>query len=171
MPDNREVPARTAAICISWPRAKLLVVPGMIYSSPACVAEGTLDVQHAGIFGALAGAVCLAGSLSFTAMAQGTAPDFAPSSIGVAYNRIFIPRRACRPGHADRAHPYVPMTSSRDRKAADGSAGDLEHPILQPWARDVVRNAQRGFRTIFLRRPEACSLTPRLPWRRELAGG
>ena len=43
--------------------------------------------------GVLAGAVCLAGSLSSTAMAQGTTPDFAPdASIGwYAYNRIFIP--------------------------------------------------------------------------------
>ena len=51
--------------------------------------------RHAGNFtrGVLAGAVCLAGSLSFSAMAQGAPPNFAPDpSIGwYAYNRLFIP--------------------------------------------------------------------------------
>ena len=51
--------------------------------------------RHAGksVGGALASAIYLAGTLSFSALAQGAPPDFAPNaSIGwYAYSRQFIP--------------------------------------------------------------------------------
>ena len=100
---------------------------------------------HAGTFagGALAGAAYLAGSLSFTAMAQGTAPDFAPdASVGwYAYNRIFItPASGAGPVQQDPAHPYVSNDEFRvtGRQPTEQLA-DLNSPILQPWARDVLR--------------------------------
>jgi hypothetical protein len=93
--------------------------------------------------GVLAGAVCLAGSLSFAAMAQGTPPNFAPdASIGwYAYNRLFIPP-ASGPGPVlqDPAHPYVSNDEFRvSGKQPTQQLADLSNPILQPWARDVVR--------------------------------
>src|SRR5580704_10636508 len=62
------------------------------------------------IASAVAGAVCLVSSLSFSAMAQGTLPNFAPdSTIGwYAYNRQFIPPPSGPgPVQQDPAHPYV----------------------------------------------------------------
>ncbi|HLQ89184.1 MAG TPA: hypothetical protein VK148_03995 [Xanthobacteraceae bacterium] len=99
--------------------------------------------RHAGNFtrGVVAGTVYLAGS--FSAMAQGTPPDFAPnSSIGwYAYNRLFIPP-ASGPGPVmqDPARPYVSNDEFRvtGRQPTERVA-DLNSPILQPWARDVVR--------------------------------
>ena len=101
--------------------------------------------RHAGNFasGALAGALCLAASLCDTAMAQGARPDFAPnSSIGwYAYNRLFIPPASgAGPVQQDRSRPYV----SNDEYRVSGRqpterVADLSNPILQPWARDVVR--------------------------------
>jgi hypothetical protein len=101
--------------------------------------------RHAGTFagGALAGAVYLAASLSFTAMAQGTAPDFAPdASVGwYAYNRIFIPPASgAGPVQQDPAHPYVSNDEFRvTGRQPTAQLADLDNPILQPWARDVVR--------------------------------
>jgi hypothetical protein len=99
--------------------------------------------RHAGIFAgsALAGAAYL--SLSLTAMAQGTTPDFAPdASIGwYAYNRIFIPPASgAGPVQQDRTHPYVSNDEFRvTGKQPTAQLADLDSPILQPWARDVVR--------------------------------
>jgi hypothetical protein len=100
--------------------------------------------RYAGyVTGVLAGAVCLAGSLSSTAMAQVTAPDFAPdASIGwYAYNRIFIPPASgAGPVQQDPAHPYVSNDEFRvTGKQPTAQLADLDNPILQPWARDVVR--------------------------------
>src|SRR5438067_6640327 len=98
----------------------------------------------AGYFtGVLAGAVYLAGGLSFAAMAQGTPPNFAPNpSIGwYAYNRQFIPPASgAGPVQQDPARPYVPNDEFRvtGRQPTEQLA-DLNNPILQPWARDVVR--------------------------------
>ncbi len=101
--------------------------------------------RHAGNFMAsvLAGAVYLAGSLSFSAMAQGTPPNFAPnSSVGwYAYNRLFIPPASgAGPLQQDPARPYVSNDEFRvtGRQPTERVA-DLNNPILQPWARDVVR--------------------------------
>jgi hypothetical protein len=102
--------------------------------------------KHAGAFtgGVLAGAVCLAGTLSFSALAQGVSPpDFAPNpSAGwFAYARVFIPP-ASGPGpvQPDPAHRGV----TNDEFRATGrqpslATADLNNPILQPWARDKVR--------------------------------
>jgi hypothetical protein len=101
--------------------------------------------RFAGYFtGVLAGAVYLvAGSLSFTAMAQGTAPDFArDASVGwYAYNRIFIPPASgAGPVQQDPAHPYVSNDEFRvTGRQPTAQLADLNNPILQPWARDVVR--------------------------------
>jgi hypothetical protein len=92
---------------------------------------------------ALAGTVCLAGSLSFAALAQGAPPDFAPdASIGwYAYNRIFIsPVSGAGPVQQDPAHPYVSNDEFRvTGKQPTEMLADLSNPILQPWAREVIR--------------------------------
>ena len=101
--------------------------------------------RHAGTFtgGVLAGAVYLSGSLSFSAMAQGAPPNFAPNaSIGwYAYSRIFIPpANGAGPVQQDPAHPFVSNDEFRvtGRQPTEQLA-DLNAPILQPWARDVLR--------------------------------
>jgi len=98
--------------------------------------------RHAGsLTGVLAGAVYLAGS--FAALAQGTPPDFAPdASVGwYAYNRIFIPPPSgAGPVQQDPAHPYVSNDEFRvTGRQPTAQLADLNNPILQPWARDVVR--------------------------------
>src|SRR5437879_4734757 len=99
---------------------------------------------HAGyLTGVLASAVYLAGSVSFSAMAQGTPPNFAPNpSVGwYAYNRQFIPPPSGPgPVRQDPARPYVSNDEFRvtGRQPTEQLA-DLSNPILQPWARDVVR--------------------------------
>src|SRR6516164_197301 len=101
--------------------------------------------RHAGTFtgGVLVGAVYLSGSLSFSAMAQGTPPNFAPNaSIGwYAYSRIFIPpANGAGPVQQDPAHPFVSNDEFRvTGRQPTEQLGDLNAPILQPWARDVVR--------------------------------
>jgi hypothetical protein len=76
-------------------------------------------------------------------VAQGAAPDFAPdASIGwYAYNRIFIaPASGAGPVQQDRAHPYVSNDEFRvTGRQPTAQLADLDNPILQPWARDVVR--------------------------------
>jgi len=99
---------------------------------------------HAAKFtrGVLASAVYLAGSLSISA-AEGAPPDFAPSaSIGwYAYNRQFIPPASgAGPVQQDPAHPYVTNDEFRvTGRQPTAQLADLDNPILQPWARDVVR--------------------------------
>src|SRR5215475_12754666 len=100
---------------------------------------------HAGnvTAGVLAGAVYLVGSLSFSAMAESEPPDFAPNpNIGwYAYNRQFIaPASGAGPVRQDPAHPYVTNDEFRvtGRQPTEQLA-DLSAPILQPWAREVVR--------------------------------
>ncbi len=102
-------------------------------------------LRHAGNFSGsvLAGAACLAASLSFSALAQGTPPNFAPdASVGwYAYNRIFIPPASgAGPVQQDPAHPYVSNDEFRvTGRQPTQQLADLNNPILQPWARDVVR--------------------------------
>jgi hypothetical protein len=90
---------------------------------------------HAGNFGAaLTGAFCLAGSFSFSAMAEGTPPDFAPdASIGwYAYNRLFIPPASgAGPVRQDPAHPYVSNDEFRvTGRQPTALLADLDNPIL-----------------------------------------
>ncbi len=91
--------------------------------------------------GVLVGAICLAGS--FSALAEGTPPNFAPDpNIGwYAYNRIFIPPASgAGPMQQDPAHPYVSNDEFRvTGRQPTQHLADLNNPILQPWARDVVR--------------------------------
>jgi hypothetical protein len=101
--------------------------------------------RHAGNFtgGVLVGAVYLAGSLSFSAMAEGAPSNFAPNpSVGwYAYNRIFIPPASgAGPVQQDPAYPYVSNDEFRvTGRQPTAQLADLSNPILQPWARDVVR--------------------------------
>ena len=95
----------------------------------------------------LAGASCIALSLSLSAMAQDTTPNFAPdANLGwFAYNRQFIaPASGAGPVQQDSEHPYVSNDEFRvsGRQPTDQLA-DLTNPILQPWAREVLskRNA------------------------------
>jgi hypothetical protein len=99
---------------------------------------------YAGCFtGVLAGAIYLAGSLGFSALAQGKPPDFAPdASIGwYAYNRLFIPPASgAGPVRQDPARPYVSNDEFRvTGKQPTERVADLNSPILLPWAKDVVR--------------------------------
>ena len=91
----------------------------------------------------LAATACLAGSVSFTATARAAPPDFAPdASIGwYSYNRIFIPPASgAGPVQQDPAHPYVSNDEFRvTGKQPTAQLADLSNPILQPWAREVVR--------------------------------
>ena len=88
--------------------------------------------------------VCLAASLSFSAMAAGVSPpDFAPNpSVGwFSYAREFIPPASgAGPVQQDPAHPHV----SNDEFRVTGRQptfpiGDPSNPILQPWAADRIR--------------------------------
>src|SRR5438876_12398529 len=100
--------------------------------------------RHAGNFtrGVLASAVYLAGGLSFSAMAQSAPPNFAHSPNGwYAYNRLFIPP-ASGPGPVlqDPARPYVTNDEFRvTGRQPTQRVADLNNPILQPWAREVLR--------------------------------
>jgi len=101
--------------------------------------------RHAGSFaaGVLAGAVYLVGSAMAQNMPPNFAPNFAPSAdIGwYAYNRQFIPP-ASGPGpvQQDRARPYVTNDEFRvTGRQPTQQLADLNAPILQPWAREVVR--------------------------------
>jgi hypothetical protein len=91
--------------------------------------------------GVLVGAVAIAGST--LALAQGTPPSFAPNaSIGwYAYNRIFIPPASgAGPVQQDPGRPYVSNDDFRvTGKQPTERVADLNNPILQPWAREVVR--------------------------------
>jgi hypothetical protein len=95
------------------------------------------------VTGVLAGAVCLAGSLSLPAMAQGTPPNFAPDAgIGwYAYNRLFLPPASgAGPVLQDPTRPYVSNDEFRvTGKQPTERVADLNSPILLPWAKDVVR--------------------------------
>src|SRR4051794_9093135 len=93
--------------------------------------------------GILVSMVCIVGGLSFSAMAQGIPPNFAPdASIGwYAYNRQFIsPPSGPGPVQQDPAHPYVTNDEFRvtGRQPTEQLA-DLSASILTPWAKDVVR--------------------------------
>jgi hypothetical protein len=100
---------------------------------------------HAGNFtaGFLASAVYLAGSLSFSAMAADTPPVFTPdpSAGWFSYSRDWIPP-ASGPGpvRPDPKHPHVSNDDFRVTGAQPTVAvGDPDNPILQPWAREKVR--------------------------------
>jgi hypothetical protein len=93
--------------------------------------------------GLFAGAVYLAGSFGLPVVARAETPNFAPNpDIGwYAYNRIFIPPPSGPgPVQQDPSRPYVPNDEFRvtGRQPTERIA-DLNNPILQPWARDVIR--------------------------------
>jgi hypothetical protein len=93
--------------------------------------------------GVLASAAYLVGSFSVAAIAEGTRPNFAPDpNVGwYAYNRIFIPPASgAGPVQQDPAHPYVSNDEFRvTGRQPTQHLADLNNPILQPWARDVIR--------------------------------
>ena len=93
--------------------------------------------------GIVAGAVSLAVTYVSSAMAQSAPPNFAPdANIGwFAYNRQFIaPASGPGPVQQDPKHPYVSNDEFRvSGKQPTDQLADLSNPILQPWARDVIR--------------------------------
>jgi len=93
--------------------------------------------------GVLAGAFSLTAAFSCAAVAQDARPDFAPNpGVGwFAYNRVFIPPPSGPgPVRQDRSRPYVTNDEFRvtGRQPTERLA-DLDNPILQPWAREVIR--------------------------------
>src|SRR5712672_3089692 len=101
--------------------------------------------KHGGNFtaGVLVGMFSLAAGSGFPAMDQSAPPNFAPDrNVGwYAYNRLFIaPASGAGPLRQDPARPYVSNDEFRvtGRQPTERVA-DLNNPILQPWARDVVR--------------------------------
>jgi hypothetical protein len=91
----------------------------------------------------VAGAIFAAGTVGLPALALGAPPDFAPNpNIGwYALNRMFIaPPSGPGPVVQDRAHPYVSNDDFRvtGRQPTERVA-DLDNPILQPWAKEVIR--------------------------------
>jgi hypothetical protein len=91
----------------------------------------------------VAASVYLACSLGFAAKAQSAPPNFAPNrNVGwYAYNRIFIPPPSgAGPVQQDPSRPYVNNDEFRltGRQPTQRFA-DLSNPILQPWAREVLR--------------------------------
>jgi hypothetical protein len=92
---------------------------------------------------AFAGMAFTAVFWGFSAMAQSAPPNFAPNAnIGwYAYNRQFIaPASGPGPVQQDAEHPYVSNDEFRvSGKQPTDQLADLSNPILQPWARDVIR--------------------------------
>src|SRR5205085_8177339 len=134
---------RAATKAARTTRSDQFVEPSTI--SAISVAEEDPMSRHAETFavGVLAGAVYLAGSVSFSALAQPEPPNFAPNpNIGwYAYNRLLIPPASgAGPVQQDPAHPYVPNDEFRvTGRQPTQQLADIDNPILQPWARDVVR--------------------------------
>src|SRR5689334_13885422 len=97
--------------------------------------------RHAGkmMLGAV-GALCLAGSVA--APAQTATPNFAtnPSQAWYVYERMFVaPPSGPGPVVQDPAHPYVSNDEFRvTGRQPTQRMPDLNNPILQPWARDVL---------------------------------
>jgi hypothetical protein len=91
----------------------------------------------------LLGTACLCAAFGFSAAAQSAAPNFAPNAnIGwYAYNRQFIaPASGPGPVQQDPEHAYVSNDEFRvSGKQPTDQLADLNNPILQPWARDVIR--------------------------------
>jgi hypothetical protein len=100
---------------------------------------------HAGLFArnALA-AVFLTASWNASALAQpASPPNFAPdSTVGwYIYGRQFMPpANGAGPVRQHPDHPYVTNDEFRvTGRQPTAQLADLDTPILQPWARDVIR--------------------------------
>ncbi len=94
--------------------------------------------------GLLASAVCFAVGSSVPAIAAGASPPvFAPTpSAGwFAYKREFIaPASGPGPVMQDPAHPHISNDDFRTTgRQPTFPVGDINNPILQPWAKDAVR--------------------------------
>ena len=93
--------------------------------------------------GVLAGALSLAPTNIVHAAGQVSPPNFAPTaSIGwYAYNRQFIaPPSGPGPVMQDPERPYVSNDEFRvSGKQPTDQMADLGNPILQPWAREIIR--------------------------------
>jgi len=111
-----------------------------------CAEEEDAMGRHGGNFtrGVLAGAACLAVSVSVSAMAADVSPpDFAPNSSAgwFAYKRQFIPPASGagpvqpQPGHGGVSNDDFRATGAQPEYAI----GDPNNPILQPWAADAIR--------------------------------
>jgi hypothetical protein len=90
--------------------------------------------------GILAIAVYLAGA-SVSAVAQATRPDFQSPTGWYSYNRQFIaPPSGPGPVVQDPTRPYVSNDEFRvTGRQPTEQVADLNNPILQLWAREVIR--------------------------------
>jgi hypothetical protein len=98
--------------------------------------------RHAGCIRTfLASSIYLIGGLSFSALAQGAPPNLSSPTGWYAYNRLLIaPPSGTGPLLQDPAHPYVNNDDFRvTGRQPTQRVADLNNPILQPWAREVVR--------------------------------
>jgi len=102
--------------------------------------------RHSGNFTRVifAGALCLATSSNISAIAADSSPpNFAPhpSAAWFAYKREFI-APSSGPGPVMQ-HPKYPRVSNDDYRVTGQqptfAVGDFDNPILQPWAREVIR--------------------------------
>src|SRR4051812_3964385 len=102
-----------------------------------------MSKSAASLTGIFASFICLSSGFAFSAVAPGAPPNFAPdANIGwYAYNRQFIaPASGPGPVMQDRQHPYVSNDEFRvSGKQPTDQLADLNSPILQPWARDIIR--------------------------------
>lgn len=91
------------------------------------------------MLGVVAAALCFTGGLNVSA--QAAPPDFNSYTGWYAYNRLFIaPAKGPGPVVQDPAHPYVSNDEFRvTGRQPTQRIADLDNPILQPWARDVLR--------------------------------
>src|SRR5262245_54329928 len=95
--------------------------------------------------GVLAGAVCLAGSLHSSAVAQGASspPNVAPNStLGwyISGRQFMAPLSGPGPVRQHPNHPYVTNDEFRvTGRQPTAQLADLDSPILQPWAKEVIR--------------------------------
>ena len=112
---------------------------------PKHAAWEKLISRHVVGFSVLAVLACAGATFPAQGAAQGNAsqPNFAPTSqVGwTALTSEFItPPSGPGPVMDDPAHPYVSNAiAARTGKVPSFPVGDISSPILQPWAREVVR--------------------------------
>jgi hypothetical protein len=90
---------------------------------------------------ALASSVCLVGGFNFSTMAQTALPDFQSPTGWYSYSRDFIPPASgAGPVVAHPDHPHITNDEFRvTGRQPTQAIADLDNPILQPWAREVLR--------------------------------
>jgi hypothetical protein len=112
---------------------------------PKHAAWEKLISRHVVGFSVLAVLACAGATFPAQGAAQGNAsqPNFAPTSqVGwtALTSEFIMPPSGPGPVMDDPAHPYVSNAiAARTGKVPSFPVGDISSPILQPWAREVVR--------------------------------